>query len=355
MLVSEQAMRCSVTKLVLLLHISFALGPISANAQALPTKKAAADLLQKAAEAMNLRSAGSPPFHLIAKIDYEIGHKALNGSYELLWVSPDKYRESFKMADFSEIEIALGDKLYILRNTPNMTLPLWSVRKSLISPKNLYAGSEPKVKRVYSAQVGGNDGLCIDYGNDSYERQACLERATNEVVSFHYAAIPPHGPLSITTKELKHLDELELGEFLNLDAKRYPMRIHRQESDEKLEIKIEALTQGTTFPENVFIPPANAIVFDWCSNPVADGKLEIDFRPILEVDPPGAAYAYYVLVGTDGRVRKWAPSRSGGKVVDESMQSRFREAKFPTFSCGNKAIEYETQFNAPIMMRLPHY
>jgi hypothetical protein len=311
--------------------------------------------LESAAEAANLRSANSPPFHLVAKVHYDIGHQALDGTYEFWWASQDKYREIFKMADATEIEVAFEDKLYILRNTPAMTLPLWSIRKSLISAKNFYPGSEPKVKKVYSAKVGGKDELCIDFGDDLMERQACFEQITREVVSFRYAAIAPHGPLSIPTKELLHHYESELGDFFKLGGKRYPLKIHRQESDEKLEIKIETLSQGMTLPESVFTPPDNAVAYDWCSNPVADGNVQIDFRPILELDPPGAVYAYYVLVGRDGRVKKWAPSRSGGKFVDERMEMRFREAKFPTLSCGNKPIEYETQLNAPILMRLPHY
>ena len=354
MLAFISSMRHLPIKLISLLFVVLALGAISTGAQSLPTKKEATGLLQKAAQAANLRTADSPPFHLMAKVHYEIGRQTLDGMYEFLWVSPEKYRETFRMADVAEIEIALRDKLYTLRSTPALTLPLWSIRKSLISAKNFYPGSEPKIKKVYAAQVDGKDGLCFEFGDDSVERQACFERATNKVVSFRYVAIPPHGPLSITTKELKHVDESELGNFVDASAKRYPMRIHRQQSDEKLEIKIEALTQGMTFSESEFTPPPNAVAYDWCSSPVAKGALQIDFQPILKLDPPGATFAYYVLVGTDGRVKKWAPSRSGGKFVDERMEIRFREARFPIFSCGSKPIEYETLFDAPIMMRLPH-
>jgi len=345
-------MRQVAIKLISFLGVLGALSTISTGAQSLPTKKEAASLLQKAAQAANLRTADSPPFHLIASVHYDIGDQAVDGMYELSWVSPDKYRETLKMADVAEVEIALRDKLHILRNTPGMTLPLWSIRRSLISAKNFYPGSEPKVKKVHSAQVSGKDGLCVDFGDDSAERKACFERATYEVLSFRYAAIPPHGPLSITTKELKHVHESELGDFVDVSAKRYPMRIHHQEWDEKLEIKIEALTQGMTFSESLFTPPANAVVYDWCSSPVVNGKVQIDFQPILELDPPGAAFAYCVLVGTDGRVKKWAPARSGGKFVDERMKLRFREAMFPIYSCGSKPIEYETVFYAPTLMRL---
>jgi hypothetical protein len=338
-----------------LLFAILAIGPISMGAQSLPTKEEAAGFLQKAAEAANLRTADSPPFHLMATIHYEIGHRSLDGTYEFLWVSPDKYRETFKMVDAEEVEIALGDKLYILRNTQAMTLPLWSTRKTLKSLKNFYPGSAPKVKKVYSAQVGGKTQLCVDFGDDSLERQACFEPITNEVVSLHYAAIPPHGPLSITTKELKHLYESELRDFANMAAKRHPLQIVEQDSDEKLEIKIESLTQVKALEENEFVPPAGAAAHDWCSNPIAKGNLEFPFQPILEMDPPGAVFAYYVVVGTDGRVTKWLPARSGGSRVDDQMATRLRMAKFPIFSCGNKPIGYETMFNAPIQIRLPHY
>lgn len=335
------------------LFVLLALGPISMGAQSLPTKKEAASLLQKAAEAANLRTADSPPFHLMATVHYEIGHRSLDGSYEFLWVSPDKYRETFKMAGAEEVEIALGDKLYILRNTQVMTLPLWSTRKTLKSLKNFYPGSVPKVKKVYSARVGGETQLCVNFGDDSLERQACFDPTTQEVVSFHYAAIPPNGPLSIPTKGLKHLDESQLRDFTNIATKRYPLQIVKQDSDEKLEIKIESLTLVKALTENEFVPPAGAVAHDWCSSPVEKGKLELDFQPILEMDPPGAVFAYYVAVGTDGRVTNWAPARSGGSRVDEQMAIRLRMAKFPIASCGNTPIWYETMLFAPIQIRLP--
>lgn len=332
-----------------------ALVPFTTQAQSLPTKDEAAILLEKAAQAANLRANDASSFHLVAQVHYEIGSQTSDGVYELSWASPDRYREDFRMQGAAEIEIAAEDKLYILRNTPALSLPFWSVRNALRSAKNFFPGPKSKIRRVYPAQVSGELLTCVDFGDERSQRQACINPTTNQAVSLSFAAIPPQGPLSMTTKELKHLHDLEVSDFVDVGTKRYPTRIHRQEQDEKLEIKIETLKQVMTFAEGEFTPQAGAVAYDWCSSPVAKGTIQIDFQPILELDPPGAVVAYYVVVGTDGRVKKWASSRSGGKYVDERMATRFRDARFPIFSCGSKPIEYETMFNAPILMRLPHY
>src|SRR2546427_12097862 len=94
-----------------------------ACAQSLPTKKEAEALLQRAAEAADLRDKDTPPFHLVARIHYEIGGHPFDGSYELFWASTDRHREDFSMDTARETEVALWDRLYVLRNTTTMTLP----------------------------------------------------------------------------------------------------------------------------------------------------------------------------------------------------------------------------------------
>lgn len=92
----------------------------SLHAQTLPTKQEAEDLLQKAAEAADLWTSDAPPFHLFASVHYELAGQPSDGTYDLLWVSPDRYREHFTMRTANEVQIAAGNKLYISRNTSTL-------------------------------------------------------------------------------------------------------------------------------------------------------------------------------------------------------------------------------------------
>jgi outer membrane lipoprotein-sorting protein len=66
------------------------------QAQSLPSKKEATALVQKAMETTKLKVEGVP-FHLVAKIHYEAYSRTSDGSYELLWSAPDRFREEFRL------------------------------------------------------------------------------------------------------------------------------------------------------------------------------------------------------------------------------------------------------------------
>lgn len=321
------------------------------EAQSLPTKRDAALLLEQTAQAANLRSIDTSPFHLVAQIHYELGGQSTDGKYELLWLSPDRFRENARIGSFAETEVALGDKLYIMRNTPTMTLPWWSVRRTLVSLKNFYSGSEPKVKRVYSAPNGKNQ-FCVDFSTQFVRRESCFDRATNETVSLNVRAISPDRLTMSPIEELKNISVLELSDFINMAAKRYPARIYHQDLDEKIDLKIEKLEQVKSFAEEVFTPDPEADERDWCSSPQTKGAMDSPRTvPRITMDAPGDRFAYYVLVGPDGRVQRWTPLRSGGSFIDGWMKEWLKNARFPASSCGSKSIEYETVVFPPAHIR----
>lgn len=322
------------------------------HAQTLLTKKEGEDLLQNAADAADLWASDTPPFHLLASIHYELGGRPSDGTYEILWASPDQYRVNFSMRTANEVQVVSRDKLYVLRNTPSPTFPLWTTRMTLRSVKNYFLGR--KVRKVRSAQIGGLQRTCFDSGDDRFERENCFDPATNRPVSVTFADLPPRGPLSHITKELKHLRELELGNFAPLGKKYYPLSIISNELDEKLAVTITTLEELKAIPEDAFAPLAGAQALDWCSKPTAKGTLQFPSGILGELDPPGSMFPYYVLVGRDGRAQKSMPMRSAGPHIDDQMAARLRMSKFPIQSCGGNAIEYETVVPAPVEIRLPN-
>lgn len=230
---------------------------------------------------------------------------------------------------------------------------MWATRTTLRLVKSYFLGR--KVKRVHSIQVGGLQKTCFDSEDDYVKRQDCFDPLANQPVSVTFTTLPPHGPLSMTTEELKHLREAQLSNFSPLGKKYYPLSITNKESDAKLEVKITTLEETKTAPVDEAAPPAGAEVLDWCSKPATKGNLEFPSAILGVLDPPGGTFPYYVLVGRDGRAEKIAPMRSAGSRIDEQMATRLRMSKFPIQSCEGNPIEYETVVIAPIAVRLPHY
>ncbi len=314
------------------------------DAQTLPSKKDAKGILQNASEGADLWASDSVPFHLLASVHYELGDQPSDGTYDLLWRSPDQYREYFEMRTAKEMEIASGGKLYILRNTQTLTAPLWSTRRNLRSIKNYFL--RQKVKRVHTLQINGIKATCIDFESEFAERQDCFDSTTNQAVSVSFVWKPPYGGNSAWVKA-------ELSSFTSLGKKRYPLRIMAKELDEKLDVMITTFEQPESISEDLFVSPADAQIFDWCPNPSASGHIEFPSGTVGQMAAPGATFPYYVLVGRDGHVKRSAAMRSAGPQVDHKMATWLQMAKFPVRSCGGNPVEYETVMVAPLSIRFP--
>jgi hypothetical protein len=298
-----------------------------ARGQSLPTKKEAQKLVEQTVARMNLMAAGGSPFHFVADAHFEIGGNSFDGTYELLWTAPDRYREEFRMGAIGETDVALGDKIYILRTTPTLSLPVNRVRAyvDMTVPSKL---AQPR--RVLSIRLANGNGpshFCVRTESGDYDENFCFDAASREIVSLD---APPR-------------DDYwwKRSEFVSLGECRYPGHVVHHDQGETLEMRVKMLQQVTAFSESVLTPPPGAIVRDWCSNPKKSGKWADPESPKLSATNTNIAPQYYVLVGRDGRAEKSAPVVSGTASIDAVVERWIQSAKFAVSRCGDKPIEYE--------------
>lgn len=315
-------------------------GATTARAQSLPTLDEATALLKKTIDATKLNAPGVPPFHLVAKIRYTLDDKTTDGTYEILYAAPDRYRVELRLGAIGETDIALGDKHYTLRTTPTMSLPFWSFGTFMWQPGHLYLGSEPKAKRVYTSTVGAEVRTCVDAeGDKDVTKHICFDPANNAVVSIHVTAQPPKG----TPKGVAF--ENDLNDFVDLGPIRYPRHLVRTFITETIEATVETSTPVGAFADSVFAPPDKAEVRDWCASPVHEGqaKLPAPTHPTDSWLRMQNLVAYYFLVGIDGRVKKKVLLHSSGDAGLDTLSSLpFENGKPSVHTCSGKPIEYET-------------
>src|ERR1700704_5788793 len=144
--------------------------------QALPSKTQANELLQRTIKSQDLQLAG-PPFHLVAHVRYNFGGKTSDGAYEILWAAPNRFRETFQLEKMTEIDVALGDKIYIYRNTPTLTPHFLHLRNFVHQPISLYLGSKTTSHRIYSDSNGGGRRNCI-VPSENPSDKVCLDAST---------------------------------------------------------------------------------------------------------------------------------------------------------------------------------
>ena len=231
------------------------------------------------------------------------------------------------MGEVGETDVALVEKIYILRTTPTPSYPLDRIRFYVDMPVPPQLSSPRYVRKIYLDTLSGHSQFCVRTDANGYHEQFCFDSATREIVS-------------LRASNDKHY-QWERTEFVTLGGSRYPGHVLHHDGPETLEMRVKALQAVTTFSESVFTPPPNALMRDWCADPKKYGKPAEPESPMLHYSDDDIVPLYYILVGRDGLAEKWAPVIPASGTIDAAFQRWIHEAKFAIWRCGDKAIEYE--------------
>lgn len=310
----------------------------AAQAQQIPSKKDTKKMIQQAAATTQLAAPG-PPFHLFAKFKYSIDRDQREGTYELFWAAPNRFREEFRMGDVTETEVTSGSKLFVERSSKALPLPLWRIRQVFRAPIGMVVGDDPEVKRVYSDKSSGQWRICADVNYEYARNQICFDRATNLVA---------WGVGGIYGREAP--SEFRAGEFQSIAGKAIPRKLSLRSLGETIEIQVSVLESQTSFAESVFVASPKAEARDWCAEAASKGKTKFPHPPLVWGVPPppmaprGDFSAYYILVGRDGQVANIIPLRYGPDDANRRLMGFLHDTKFPVRRCGDMPIDYEIIF-----------
>jgi hypothetical protein len=334
------------------------LGPIAAAwGQSLPSKTEAAERLKSVMLQVSLHDRALPPFHLKATIHYEFDNQLTEARYELYWAGPDKFRREYRTGAAVDIDLVADGKRYVVRPMAEQFFPLVRLNDLIFSPLG-FLGENPKVSKVRFEKAGSAKRMCIESDQEFYHNQVCLESGSGQIVS----ASSIYGFRKKTPQVL-------LEDFAPLGERRYPRRITRRYAPGTLEVEIKTLETVEVFADDVFAPSPSAVSVVWCSDPTRTGDpptftrlnfdrqipVQCDFLGCMGqevlVNPvdlyPEPADAYYVLVGDDGRAKKFLALFPRA----EAPPSFFQNAQFPVYSCSGKPIAYDGVYiptaNAP--------
>jgi hypothetical protein len=323
----------------------------------LPSKKDAAAILQKAEEQTRINSAGRPPFRLIAKLHYTSGKTTMNGAYEVLWQAPDRFREEFALGPFSESDVAVPGKLYVLRNTPLPALALWRLRALTGLPTQKAAVPIAQIAKVLPQKNSAGSVWCFEWAPPFSPDKECVDALTG-------------GLISVSGKGLGVLAE---DHFVSVGSSNYATHMLSTIGNDSIEVNVDRLEQVDGFADGILSPPNGATSSDWCPNPSAtrdDGQeLTIltamvfggpEFTPLPTRDMTGYYLGpqfppprtrdltgYYLKVGTDGAIKLAAEMHPDGTARRIELVGA-RDVRLPVHSCAGTPIEYETIMGGPI-------
>jgi len=334
-----------VIPLAFALALVLVLSSVPALAQSLPDKNEVREWIKKAQEASDLGSPGAAPYHLVAKIRYAIGDKTMDGTYEILWAAPDRYRVEFRMGDIGETDLVLGDKKYVERNTQTMTLPMWSVSSILFFSAVLPIAQRPSSVSVHKLSWlgdGANREICANVG-EIMDREFCFDAKTRELMGIHTHPKPHSSAVNAALA-------LDLTDYANLGKMRYPRRLVRRWGPESIDATIEKWESVQDFDETVFAPLPNSTVWDWCSTPKIEmPKSDGPYAPPINVDSMSGSLSFpyialYKVVRADGTVKEATLLFGSPNGPAKELLERQRHDRSAVFVCDGKPVEYEAMF-----------
>lgn len=326
----------------LLLFIFHALPSVLAlaSAQSPPSAKEVSQWIEKARATSSLEASDILPYHLVATFRYSWQDKSSDGTYEVLWAAPDRFRTGFRMGSISETEIVVGDKKYIERNTPTMTVPM-SILASLPFPPHAWPFelSKTSVEKPHLAETSGTRDVCAKSRNAGWwDWEFCFDAAGSVLTSQHVRSTPDG-------QSGQSLMSTDLTDYVTSGKIRYPRHIQKQMGIYSIDVSVEKWEPVQKFSDDVFVPLPDGRVWDWCLKP--EVKAPRDQKPVFFPAPAVdkahvlTPIAIYEIVGPDGIPARVTPLAELGDEGSKEFFGSERHRQAAVRSCGGKPISYE--------------
>lgn len=301
-------------------------------------------LITKALAVSDLRAPGSPPFEMRGIIEVHQSHgKPAEGSYLLLWESPDKWREEIHFSDYERIRVGGKDEYWQARNTQYEPLPLLDLSRALGFADMLEQSQtilkDPKTRvKLRNRKTDHHQVICADLQHGMASRaDLCFDPALGTLVSARNVSLGMHS-LAPTT----------FSSFIDFSGESFPSRMEIDWREEKhVTFEVAGITPlGKENPAE-FAPPSGSTLWPTCPAGMAmKSKLVKEVQPEY---PAGAREAHisgtvvvYAVVAPDGTLHDLhvvsAPSRSLAGAALSAVQGW----RYQPLTCGGRPIRVET-------------
>jgi hypothetical protein len=321
----------------------------------LPSNDEVKVLLRRAAEDTDLRSTGSPAFHLLVKAK-AFGEKGeiVGGIYELWWGASNHWSSRIQWADTAEISVVDNDRIWKQGEDTHLveSRRLWHI---LDFPGRLKSSAEAKVRKVKSRELYGHPVICaqipfefpIMASDMPSERTICLESMSGLPLSFDTGS-----------------SQLGLGEYIAFSQKRFPKTLRLTHKGKTImEVEVESLAEFDSTKPSAFAVPVGAVSNPWCIDTVGPLPTRLGGPSQAPISPLPNSIAlplgldirrFSVIlfrVGETGTVLDVHAFVPGGEVLlKDKEKSVLLKSTFRPATCYGNAIkaEFPMEFHLPI-------
>jgi TonB family protein len=315
----------------LVLVCAFGLRPARAD-----EANAAGPLFLKVADQTEIRSPGSPPFELDAKVNFFAGDGNPHpGSYKLVWLSPSEWREEISFTGYSRIRVGGEGRYWQLRSPEFELVQIHQLTDSLNFASRLRAAKSPG--KLKSRKEFGEELHCSQTSNP-WPREFCFNPTQAELVLEKI----PNGPQSAIIEPIS----VRYSNFQAVGQRRFPGKIQITLGGDPLaDFSLERLTSVEKTNPSDFVAPQGASLWLTCVAPEKQRMLSQvpPTYPREEKDNHRQGIVLmYGVIAPDGSVQSLKVLRAPSQAFADASVAAVRQWRYEPLVCGGVPTQLET-------------
>ncbi len=290
-------------------------------------------LISDARNLSNIRAPGSPPFDLRAKLSVKDTQKQISeGSYELFWQSPERWREEVILPGYRQVKIGGAQRVWVWRNADYPPLQVFGMLQAMDFRAMLTTVGGEEVKRTTKRAADGTTQECYELQKELQgKRRLCFDASRHDL----RMATLPTPPFQV----VQYMDYSAWSE------KQFPRAI-RIFADRKLigEATVEKIASATEADPKLFEPPQGAEERVGCDDPspaIALEKTAPHYPDVAKMRHVEGVVSAFVVIGVTGGVVNPIIIASGGSDLDNATVQAISHWRYQPSSCGDKPVPSE--------------
>jgi TonB family protein len=290
-------------------------------------------LMVHASDLQDVWSKGSQPFHLHLQVHAEhITARPVDGTYDEVWLAPDRWRREIAFPDFHQVEIGDKDSKWVSRNVDFRPSGARAISTALETLVRTSLRPDETVSGLRTSKKNGVQVRCADVKNSSAGRTLCFNSS---------GTLASDGDWS---------ELFEYSDYMQFESKVFPRHIQAyQKGNRVLDIRAQELPLPPDLGPDLFVHDVSAQHMASCLRPAG----EVPAKPVKTVVaeyPESARRAgkqgtviLYVLISGDGHVERTRVLQSVDPAVDQATVNAIQQWIFPPVQCGSVSLPSETE------------
>lgn len=288
-------------------------------------------MFQAAYDASEIKTKGSPPFHMKADFQYaNSDFHMTKGSYEEIWMSPDQHRTAFSIPSGSDVIVVSNGQRWQKSALPYKILVETIVDEITDLGMGLHYGPPHKIKKIQDKKLGQRHMACVVPRFKDYEDDYCFD--------------PQNGRLVWRT-ELMCGVEYQFSDYEPWGGKWVPRKVDvMRDGSAVVHLVIKSLTAPGPLTPSTFAPPPGADVEKHVtcqSDELKGGDL---IKTITPTYPMGyhdeGVVRFYADIGEQGQIRGLDLVQSASSVMDAEALQSVRKWRFNPLVCKGVPREF---------------